>query len=998
MFTEKSTVEDYIIENLIEKGWQFIPAEDLERENYQEPLLLKNFFRMVKSINNFALTESDLNRIYVELNSRSSGIEGIKTILRFLKQGIAIKLEKTKELKFVKIFDYENIDKNEFIVTKQIKIESSTDKRIPDILLFINGIPVVIIECKNTVDPSVSWVDAYKQIKSYERAIPELFKYVQFGIAAEVEARYFPIVPWQEDIHIYTWKHDVFDILDATLEMLIKDNLLNLIKNYIFIRAERGKTTKVITRYMQFRASNKIYDRVIYNLLGKEEKDTGLIWHWQGSGKTLTMIFACHKLYREELLENPTIFFIVDRIELEEQLYQEITALDLGFKPELISSIKDLKEILRHDGGRGKRGIFITLIHKFRKDELDDLERELKENKDEEVIIRRKNIVGFIDEGHRTQYGTLAAQMRRILKNGFFFAFTGTPIAKKGRDTYLVFSYPPEEKYLDKYFFLDSIKDGFTVPLRFQPRLEKDVHLDKENLEAFLAQELEEIPEEFREEVEQKIRKRLSSIKVFMKNPERIEMIANDIAQHFQENIENKFKAMIVAIDREACVMYKNALDNLIPPEYSEIVMTFVRNEKSRRIVNFLEELQKRIHGKNIEDFRKETIEKFKNEDLPQILIVTNMLLTGFDAPILQTMYLDKPLKEHRLLQGVARVNRPFKDLKEAGLIIDYVGVLGEFEKALAIYSRNDVKGIITDLDEERKEFIDLINETLNIFEGIDRTKNDRSTLMKAIKKILEENEITKKFETNYKILRRKFELLGPDPIKIEYLNDFKWIIQIYYAYLRHTKRIDPDEVDRYIKKYYRRTLKYIHDTVEIENLRNNFPILNINEKYLEKLDKIYSDINDKISDVAFALKKFILVERTRNPIYETILEKVERILQERKEKTKSNEQILTLLKEVVNQVNEIKKRKIALEMKDMEYNILLLLEDNLGKNDSLIDDVRKLFEKIAPLIFKGWSLKKRVTKDIGIIIRRQIRKYNLSHKQLDELYEKIIETLKKFD
>ena len=234
------------------------------------------------------------------------------------------------------------------------------------------------------------------------------------------------------------------------------ETLLNIIRNYLFIRIERGATTKVITRYMQYRAAEQISSRVLNNIEGKDPKNKGLIWHWQGSGKTLTMIFAANKLYRHPELQNPTVFFVVDREELETQLSDEFNALDIT-KPEVVDSIYALRKIIQHDEYRGKRGIFITLIHKFRPEELSELQKELDVlSKTRETIQTRKNVILFIDEAHRTQYGTLAAQMNEILKNAEAYAFTGTPIAKTGRDTYGQFSYPPEEKYLDKYFMTDS--------------------------------------------------------------------------------------------------------------------------------------------------------------------------------------------------------------------------------------------------------------------------------------------------------------------------------------------------------------------------------------------------------------------------------------------------------------------------------------------------------------------------------------------------------------
>src|SRR4030042_1781169 len=331
---------------------------------------------------------------------------------------------------------------------------------------------------------------------------------------------------------------------------------------------------------MQYRAAEKICNRVTNHIVGKEEKNRGLIWHWQGSGKTLTMIFAANKLFHANQLDNPTILFTVDREDLQEQLHTEYTALDITPKPEITNNIHELKRILTHDEGKGKRGIFISLIQKFRPEEFQQLQKDLETlSKNTETVLTRKNVVTFIDEGHRTQYGTLAGQMKLILKNASKFAFTGTPIALKYRNTYQEFSYPPEEDYLDKYFIDAAIKDGFTVILAYQPRLEEDIRLNKEMLDTFFKIELEEIPEEYREPVEQKTKKKLNTIKLFLENPERIKKIAQDIAAHFKENVDGKFKALVVAASRRACVTYKRELDKLLPSEYSEIIMTFTRGD-----------------------------------------------------------------------------------------------------------------------------------------------------------------------------------------------------------------------------------------------------------------------------------------------------------------------------------------------------------------------------------------------------------------------------------
>ena len=571
-FTEKKLVEDYFVKGLGEKGWRFVLADDLERSSYEEPLLIPNLVRALNKINRESgIGNEEINKVINELKLTGTGVEGAKRILNFYKFGVPVKFEKEKVVKYVQLFDFTDIENNEFFITRQVYYQGK-DRIRTDIILYVNGIPLVNIECKNPTNISESWFNAYKQIKDYEKTVPELYKYIQVGIAAESQARYFPIVPWQEGVKTYEWREEGLDSINSTIEMLSRDVLLDVIKNFLFFRVEFGNATKVITRYMQYRAANKIVGRVMESIDSGpatiQPKTKGLIWHWQGSGKTLTMIFAANKLFFMKELGNPTIFFIVDRIELEDQLYTEFYALDI-VEPEIIGSVWGLKETLKFDDYRSKRGIFIILIHKFRPEELKEVYGELeKVSKRKETIMNRKNVVAFVDEGHRTQYGTLAAQMKAILKNAFFFALTGTPISKRGRDTYLEFSYPPEEPYLDRYLITDSIKDGFTVKIMYQPRLEKEVHLKKDMLEAFLETEFEELPEEIRDDVEEKVKKRLNAIKLVLENPFRIKTIAGDIAKHFKENIDGKFKAMVVAGSRKACAIYKEELDKLLPKNY----------------------------------------------------------------------------------------------------------------------------------------------------------------------------------------------------------------------------------------------------------------------------------------------------------------------------------------------------------------------------------------------------------------------------------------------
>ncbi len=996
-FSEKSLVEDYIIKNLEEKGWKFIPADSLERISYEEPLLIPSLSRCLKVINKKSeIGNEEINKVINILKLTSTGIEGAKAILNYYKFGIPIKFEKEKVVKYVKLFDFQDTSRNEFVVSRQVYYHGRDFIRL-DIVLYINGIPITNIECKNPLVISESWHTAYRQIIDYKNIVPELYKYIQIGVATEATARYFPVVTWREEILTHLWRCEGKNAIDSTVEMLSCSTILDIIQNYIFLRTEREEASKIICRYMQYVASNKIVKRVEKNLTGEEEKNKGLAWHWQGSGKTFTMIFAANKLCYLDKLENPSIFFVVDRVELERQLSDEFNFLDIE-KPEVIDKVAALERILKYDDYRGKRGIFITLIHKFRPEELSQVQKELEEiSKNKESIMNRKNVIVFIDEGHRTQYGLLAAQMKSIFRNAFFFAFTGTPISKKERDTYLEFSYPPDELYLDKYFIADSIKDGFTVKIVYQPRLIEGAHLKKDLLEGFLASEFDELPEDTGEEVKGLIREKLNSIKVILEDPKRINLIAKDIAEHFKENVDGKFKAMVVAASRVACDRYKKELDKFLPPEYSEIVMTYNRSDR-QELTERVAEMRVRFGTRDTADTRKSIVDKYKDEEYPKILIVTEMLLTGFDAPELQVMYLDKPLKEHRLLQAIARTNRPYRDLKEAGIIIDYVGILKEIKKAFEIYSEEDIKCALFSYENMEREFKDLIDKIFRMFEKLPKNY-DRETLLKAVELLTAEKVNEREFVGNYKSLRKIFELLGSKEIKIDYLEDYKWITAVYTYYMKVVNQESP--VEDYVERYFDKTIKFIHESTEVKGLEAELSEVSFDQKYLEKLEEKIKSKKEKAANILFALNKLVLVERHKNPIYESLVERVERLLELWREKTKDYERIYSEGKNIINEIYNLSSRQRTIGFSDLEYSLLLVLEERFGKKDELLSEITDISSKLKDCLFPGWfnqpTEEKRVEREVRKFSRGLKRKYGITLEEMDELYKKLIEQIKNY-
>ncbi|MDO8873022.1 MAG: HsdR family type I site-specific deoxyribonuclease [Methanoregula sp.] len=995
-------VEDPIIEKLQANGWTLTSSDKLERESYKEPLLVNPLIRAIKKINkDIGIEEKEIWLAVRELQSRGSGIEAAKQILQFMKAGIPVRFEKTRTVEYIRLFDYDKLENNEYIVSRQI-IHEGTERIRNDIILYINGIPLVNIECKDPASLTEDWHTAYAQIRDYKKIIPELYKYVQIGMAAEQIVKFFPIVPWQDEVRTDEWKIEDMEPHDASVAMLKPECLLDILRYFLFMRREMGEDTKVLPRYIQYRAANKMVNRVLDNLAGKTDKNKGLIWHWQGSGKTLTMIFAANKLYHQPALKNPSIFFIVDRIDLEDQLYEEYNALTIT-KPEIIGSIPELKRVLLADQGKGRRGIMITLIHKFRPEELSGLQKEL-ENQPGETITTRKNIVAFIDEGHRSQYGLMAAQMRKgIFKNGFFFALTGTPVNRIGKDTYTEFSYPDEgELYLDRYFIRESIEDGFTVKIAYQPRLEKEagINLHREMLRIFLETELEEIPDTYRQPVEEGVKKRLNIIKVFLENPKRIAIIARDIAAHFRENVDGRYKAMVVGVSRKACVLYKQELDKHLPPEYSEVVMTYQADERDSVLASYKDGVMESNPGYDAGEINDDIRDRFKWEEDPRILIVTDKLLTGFDAPILQTMYLDKPLREHRLLQAIARTNRPYKGVKEAGLIIDYIGILKDIRKALEKYNETDITSALFSTEEIAQEFAARMEELAGMFKDIKIGSYDKDTFLSAIELLTGDETIADEFVDTYREMRRVFEFLGPDKIKLEYFEQYKWFSEIYSYYTRMALRNQPDYAT-HVQKYFEKTIKYIHKTTDIQNVENNLPVIEFGPEYLKVLEEKVADKREKAANIVFTLNRFILVDRHQTPVNESLLERVEKIICAWKAKSKDYEAIYRDGAAIIREMQQLNARRDQLGLSELEYSMFLKIEIQWGEDSDLIRDIRQLSEDLKKSMFPGWisqvSAKKGIEQDIQRFARRYGKPRGKSIEEIDQLYLKLIESVKNY-
>jgi type I restriction enzyme R subunit len=994
---EKKLVEEWVIEKLKEKGWNYVEAEKLERLSFDEPLLIEDLKRKILEINkDTELTEDDLNLVINKLRYTSTDQNGHKEILKYLKYGVPIRTEKERIVKYIQLFDYKNFQNNDFVVTNQFKFVGRENIRL-DILLIANGIPLVNIECKNPYTDKKDYFDAYKQIKRYEKTAPELYKYIQIGVGFAEVVKYFPIVPWLDDVRQEVWKWEGYKEDEAIFEMLKPETLLDIVRSFIFIREFRGEMTKVVTRYMQYRAANKIYQRVIDNLQGKTEKNKGLIWHWQGSGKTLTMIFSAHKLYFE--LGKPTIFFIVDRRDLERQFNEELSALDLNFGFEKIESINALKEVLIYDDYRGKRGVFLTLIHKFNLDE----EFLLGELEEKGEIKKRKDVICFLDEVHRSQYGRLAMKMKNVLQNAFFFGFTGTPISYADRDTYKQFGYISDEDkelYLDKYFMDEAERDGFVVPIIYELRKEK-IGLKDEDIEWYLEKvDAEDIGDEMElKQVKDEVRKRLNEIKVFLENPKEIAEICKDLADHFKENFDGKFKGLIVTGSRKACVRYKKSLDNYLPSEYSEVVMTFNQDDEEE-IQEYRRKLIERFKINDTNEIIAQIIEKFRKEEYPKLLIVTDMLITGFDEPKLGVLYLHKLLKNHRLLQTIARVNRPYLE-KVAGLIVDYVGIFKFIEKAFRFYLEKEEEGIKKEIKnkvEIFEEFLKILEKIKAIFDGL-IGNFDRDVFEKALEMILKDEEIENKFVLLYKELRRWFEMLVSDERIIKYLTDYKWLTALYERYKKIT--IKPDEKEK-VEKFFDQTIRIIHELIEVKGIIPKIKPSVIDLNYIRSLK--YSDLTEEEKTIGtlYALKH-ICVLSSKNPVYKSIAERVKELIEKWQKDEIDYTNLGVEIEKILTYIEEKEKERAETKLNEIEFGVKLILEnfEKIRKEESE-GIAKEIYKKIESLLSPGWSKNPALLREVSRRIREYLAeiktKYNLTYEKFDKLFQEVFDFVSTYE
>lgn len=921
---EFTTTEEPIIKMLEKLGWEYIPSSELDRD-FEEPFDLKTLRVWIRKLNPTIASEEEVDRVVSSLKLVPNDVSGNEEFFEWVKGEKSLILRPGEKATTIKLVDFDNVENNQFVVTNQLWFQGHERVRF-DIVLFINGLPLVLMEVKSLTreetEETTPYEEALNQILRYHREAPQFMKYLAFICPCNgVIFRY----GWDDLGKFFEWrdpkKEEGKDPLKIAVETLFnRSTLLDMIENFIVFEKERSVIRKKIARYNQFNAANEVVKRV---LEGKVKR--GLIWHFQGSGKTLTMLFTAWKLKKIPHLSNPAILVVVDRKDLESQ--------HLGtFKILPYTDRADSKRGLREKLSRDTREIIITTIQKF--------------GGIEKVLNRKENVIILIDEAHRSQYGTLAAYMRRALPNAFIFGFTGTPIDKGalGKSTFRVFG-----KHIDKYSMKDSIHDGATVPIYYLPKwmeytTERDrIELDEEFYRRTLG---------LSEDDQERILQKSVRVKQILKASDRVEKVARDIAEHFEKNVDPLgFKAQLVAVDREACALYKDALDKHLPPDYSVVIYTPGQNDPP-----FLKRFVKDQREKErlVKEVAQGTFQK--PGENPRILIVTDMLLTGFDAPIEQVMYLDKPMRDHRLLQAIARTNRPYPH-KLGGLVVDYVGIFEDLAKVLNFHEEDidDIEKAVRPIERWKKEFSSKVSSLASIFKDVEKDYS-RDSLFKSIR-ILEEKGKVREFKKTLSRLKDLYETVAPDPFLIEYLPDYKWLLAVNVAYNRIHGR------ESGLVEFRKKTEELVRKEIKIKQIEQEIPLFEIDEEYLKKLDKAGYSETQRTIELGGAASTHIKINLEKNPIYETFYQRLQRIMKLLDRKRKRAE-----LEKLVGDIVKFESKRKKLGATKLEYAMMGALKKVIPAetDEELLPIVKKLLSQVEGQMFPGWSKKKVIRVEIA--------------------------------
>ena len=1006
----ESTIEEFVIELLQNQGWQYLPPEEqeLERSGLSEVVLKNRLKRAIETINPTLSEEAREQAMRQVLNLPSQNlIDNNEAFHRLLTEGIEIEVMTDEGIKGDKVWlvDFAHPENNEFLACNQFTvIENNINKR-PDVVLFVNGLPLVVIELKNPTDENATVAKAFTQLQNYKNAIPSLFYYNAVLVASDgLDARTGTI---SSDISRFlAWKSsDGFKEDTATtpqIETLIKgmfgkNVLLDLIRHFIVFeksKKEDAKTglsavvnIKKIAAYHQYFAVNKAIEETLRATSEQGNGKVGVVWHTQGSGKSLSMVFYAGKAVLR--LNNPTIVVITDRNDLDDQLFDTFASCKqlLRQEPVQAETRENLKELLRVAGG----GIIFTTIQKF-------FPEDGSANFD--LLSERKNIIVIADEAHRSQYGFgaktsekngeiitkygFAKYLRDALPNASFIGFTGTPIEKEDASTPAVFG-----NYIDVYDIAQAVEDGATVRIYYESRLAK-VHLKPEEA-AKIDEEVEAITEGEESTAKEKAKAKWAQLEAIVGHRDRLKVVATDLVDHFEKRREAfEGKGMVVCMSRRIAVELYEEIIKIRPDWHDKDLkkgaLKVVMTSSSSDPENW------QIHSTTKQD-RKSIGDRFKDEsDELKLVIVRDMWLTGFDVPCLHTMYVDKPMRGHNLMQAIARVNRVFKD-KPGGLIVDYIGIASDLKTALATYTASGGQGAPTlDQNEAVAAMLEKFEIVEQMFSGFDYkkyfladTRTKLTIILEAQEHILGLEDGKNRYTKQVALLSQAFALSVPN-LKAMEIKDEIGFFQAVKARLTKFEPVGSEKSDAEIETAIR---QIVDEAVVSEGIVDVFDAAGIKKPDISILsDEFLAEIQGmERKNLALELLKKLLNDEIKIRMRKNFIQnrKLSEMLENTIKKYQNNlltaAQVIEELVKLAKDIRESNKRGDALNLGEDE----LAFYDALTNNDSAKEVLGdKQLAVIAIEVFRSvkgnatidWTLKESVRARLRRDVKRILNRY----------------------
>ena len=862
--SEAGTVQFPMVRHAAEIGWTTLtPDEARARRGGDAGTFLRDVLEAKLAAFNPWLTLDAVRAIVEKLDALPASIEGNRELLSWLRGERAWYDEAEKRHRAVTLIDYDGPANNDLHVTWEWKIKPPARAKgnRADVMFVVNGVPVCIVEHKHPKDGDAI-ERAIKQLRRYELETPELLAAAQlFNVTHLLD--YWYGVTWNANRRdMARWKQAPEESYRFAVQAFFEPTeFLRTLRHWILFYVQDGETRKSVLRQHQRRAIDAILVRC-----ADPAKTRGLVWHTQGSGKTFTLLTAARQILEDKArFQNATVVLVVDRTELEgqlkgwvERLLGEMQAQDIAV--ERASTKARLQELLDADF----RGLIISMIHKFEEIRKDSCTRD--------------NVFVFIDEAHRSVAKDLGTYLMAALPKATLIGFTGTPIAHsaQGEGTFKIFGAQDEAGYLDKYSIAESIADETTLPIK-HVMAPSDMTVSAEQLdkEFFALAGSEGVTDV--EELN-KVLDRAVGLRTFLTADDRIEKVAAFIAEHFRENVlPLGYKAFVVAVNREACAKYKQALDKRLPPQWSAPVYT----------QNAADAIDRPLVAKlQLSDEAEEQMRLLfkKPAENPKILIVTDKLLTGYDAPPLYCLYLDKPMRDHVLLQSIARVNRPYVDAngvqKRVGLVVDFVGVLRELKKALQ-FDSSDVGGVIEDLDVLLRDFLQRIAQLRQ--EYLDADVGDGAPderLEKLVFGRFLEPEARKTFFERYKDIEALWEILSPSPELRDHIASYKQLSQLYAAV-----RTAYAEKVGFVADLAYKTRRLIEESASSQGLGRLTKSVTFDVATLQSLRGDKGSDEGKVFNLVRGLQQEIDADPNAAPVLQPLKERAERILKDLEER-----------------------------------------------------------------------------------------------------------------